>query len=121
MFRGLLELWRQVSNLPIPFISPNRQVGNLPPHTVCADGNHLSELPVHCSQTLDGGQRTSGSFFMLTTIHTAAHALQTDRTSPQDLLDACLCKSRAMKRRVRAWVLVDRDQARADAAARLPS
>ena len=55
---------------------------------------------------------------MLTTIHAAAAALQGGRTSPLDLLEACLEQIDHYEPRVRAWVLVDRDRARAEAADR---
>lgn len=52
---------------------------------------------------------------MLWTIHAAADALRAGRISPRDLLDDCLSRIDCLEERVRAWVLVDRDRARADA------
>jgi hypothetical protein len=52
---------------------------------------------------------------MPTTIHAAAEQLRTGRLSPVDLLDRCLERIDRLEPRVHAWVLEDRDAARADA------
>src|SRR5262245_12357068 len=52
---------------------------------------------------------------MLPTIHAAADDLRQGRTTPLELLDACLANLDRYEPRVRAWVFVDRDGARADA------
>src|SRR5438552_4190228 len=46
-------------------------------------------------------------------IHTAAAAVRQGRLSPVELLDQCLQRVDRMEERVRAWVLVDREGARA--------
>jgi Asp-tRNA(Asn)/Glu-tRNA(Gln) amidotransferase A subunit family amidase len=55
---------------------------------------------------------------MLPTIHAAADDLRHGRTTPRELLDACLANLDHYEPRVRAWVFVARDQAQ-EAAARL--
>jgi aspartyl-tRNA(Asn)/glutamyl-tRNA(Gln) amidotransferase subunit A len=52
---------------------------------------------------------------MLPTIHTAAVDIRAGRLSPVELLDSCLHQIDRHEERVRAWVLVDRDGARAEA------
>ncbi len=52
---------------------------------------------------------------MLPTLHDAALDVRQGRLSPVDLLDACLERIERLEPRVRAWVFVDREQARADA------
>jgi aspartyl-tRNA(Asn)/glutamyl-tRNA(Gln) amidotransferase subunit A len=52
---------------------------------------------------------------MLPTIHAAAADVRAGRVSPVDLLEACLERIDRLDERVRAWVLVDRDGARAEA------
>jgi aspartyl-tRNA(Asn)/glutamyl-tRNA(Gln) amidotransferase subunit A len=49
------------------------------------------------------------------TIHTAAEDLRRGRLSPVELLDSCLARIDELEPRVRAWVFVDRDGARAEA------
>jgi Asp-tRNA(Asn)/Glu-tRNA(Gln) amidotransferase A subunit family amidase len=51
----------------------------------------------------------------MTTIHAAADEIRRGRVSPVELLDACLARIDRLEERVRAWVFVDRDGARADA------
>jgi aspartyl-tRNA(Asn)/glutamyl-tRNA(Gln) amidotransferase subunit A len=55
---------------------------------------------------------------MLPTIHAAADDIRHGRTTPLELLDACLAHIDRYEPRVRAWVFVDRDGAQ-EAAARL--
>src|SRR5262245_48099015 len=50
------------------------------------------------------------------TIHAAAEAIRTGTTTPNDLLNACLANIDRYEERVRAWVFVDREGARAEAA-----
>ncbi|HVS35655.1 MAG TPA: amidase [Gemmataceae bacterium] len=52
---------------------------------------------------------------MISTLHAAADDLRAGRTTPLDLLDACLAQIDRMEERVRAWVFVDREGARAEA------
>jgi aspartyl-tRNA(Asn)/glutamyl-tRNA(Gln) amidotransferase subunit A len=52
---------------------------------------------------------------MLPTIQAAALDVRHGRRSPVDLLDACLERIDRLEPRVRAWVFVDREQARAEA------
>jgi aspartyl-tRNA(Asn)/glutamyl-tRNA(Gln) amidotransferase subunit A len=52
---------------------------------------------------------------MIPTIHAAAAQVRQGRLSPVELLDECLRRIDRLEDRVRAWVLVDRDGARADA------
>jgi aspartyl-tRNA(Asn)/glutamyl-tRNA(Gln) amidotransferase subunit A len=52
---------------------------------------------------------------MTPTLHAAAADIRAGRLSPVDLLDACLERVDRLEPRVRAWVFLDRDQARADA------
>jgi aspartyl-tRNA(Asn)/glutamyl-tRNA(Gln) amidotransferase subunit A len=52
---------------------------------------------------------------MLRTIHAAAADLRQGRSTPTDLLDACLERIDRFESRIKAWVLIDRDGARADA------
>ncbi len=52
---------------------------------------------------------------MSPTIHAAAEDVRLGRISPADLLDQCLRRIDRFEPRVRAWVSVDRDGARADA------
>jgi Asp-tRNA(Asn)/Glu-tRNA(Gln) amidotransferase A subunit family amidase len=52
---------------------------------------------------------------MLTTLHAAADLLRAGETTPLALLDDCLNRIDRMEERVRAWVFVDRDGARAEA------
>jgi aspartyl-tRNA(Asn)/glutamyl-tRNA(Gln) amidotransferase subunit A len=49
------------------------------------------------------------------TIHAAAEDIRHGRLSPVDLLDACLERVDRLEPRVRAWVFLDRERARADA------
>jgi aspartyl-tRNA(Asn)/glutamyl-tRNA(Gln) amidotransferase subunit A len=49
------------------------------------------------------------------TLHAAADDIRQGRLSPVDLLDRCLERIDRLEERVRAWVLVDREQARAEA------
>jgi aspartyl-tRNA(Asn)/glutamyl-tRNA(Gln) amidotransferase subunit A len=49
------------------------------------------------------------------TIHTAAESIRQGRLSPVDLLEACLKRIDTREDRVKAWVLVDREGARAQA------
>jgi aspartyl-tRNA(Asn)/glutamyl-tRNA(Gln) amidotransferase subunit A len=51
----------------------------------------------------------------MTTIHAAAADIRTGRLSPVDLLESCLERIDRLEERLRAWVLVDRDGARAEA------
>lgn len=51
----------------------------------------------------------------LPSIHAAAEDVRRGRLSPVDLLDACLARVDRLEPRVRAWVFLDRDGARADA------
>src|SRR5262249_48236813 len=53
---------------------------------------------------------------MLPTIHAAADDLRRGRTTPLELLDACLAHIDRYEPRVRAWVFVDRDAAQEPAA-----
>src|SRR5262245_21466479 len=52
---------------------------------------------------------------MLLTIHTAAAEIRQGRLTPVELLDACLARIDRHEPDVKAWVLVDRERARADA------
>jgi aspartyl-tRNA(Asn)/glutamyl-tRNA(Gln) amidotransferase subunit A len=52
---------------------------------------------------------------MLPTIHAAAADLRQNRLTPMDLLDACLARIDRYEPRVKAWVLLDRSGARAEA------
>jgi aspartyl-tRNA(Asn)/glutamyl-tRNA(Gln) amidotransferase subunit A len=45
----------------------------------------------------------------------AAQAIRAGKMTPVDLLDQCLSRVDLFEERIRAWVLVDRDRARADA------
>src|SRR5262245_12105446 len=47
------------------------------------------------------------------TIHSASEEIRLGRLSPVDLLDECLARIDRMEERVRAWVLVDPEAARA--------
>jgi aspartyl-tRNA(Asn)/glutamyl-tRNA(Gln) amidotransferase subunit A len=51
----------------------------------------------------------------MTTIHAAAGDIRAGRLSPVDLLESCLERIDRLEERLRAWVLVDRDGARAEA------
>jgi aspartyl-tRNA(Asn)/glutamyl-tRNA(Gln) amidotransferase subunit A len=51
----------------------------------------------------------------MTTIHAAAADIRAGRLSPVDLLESCLERIDRYEERIRAWVLVDRDGARAEA------
>jgi aspartyl-tRNA(Asn)/glutamyl-tRNA(Gln) amidotransferase subunit A len=53
---------------------------------------------------------------MPTTIHAAAEQIRSGRLSPLDLLDQCLARIDRLEDVVRAWVLIDRDGARQQAA-----
>src|SRR6266849_4212622 len=52
---------------------------------------------------------------MLLTIHTVAEEIRQRRLYPVDLLEKCLERIDALEPHVRAWVIVDRDGARAEA------
>src|SRR5947209_1686696 len=52
---------------------------------------------------------------MLPSIHAAAEDIRAGRLNPLDLVDACLARIDRFEERVRAWVFVDRDGARAEA------
>jgi Asp-tRNA(Asn)/Glu-tRNA(Gln) amidotransferase A subunit family amidase len=52
---------------------------------------------------------------MLPTIHSTAADIRAGRVSPLDILDACLVRIEEREERVKAWVFVARDSARADA------
>jgi aspartyl-tRNA(Asn)/glutamyl-tRNA(Gln) amidotransferase subunit A len=52
---------------------------------------------------------------MLPTIHAATEGIRSGRVSPVELLESCLERIDRLEGRIRAWVLVDRDGARADA------
>src|SRR5262245_3791886 len=52
---------------------------------------------------------------MIPTIHSAAEDIRAGRTTPLDVLDACLANIDRYEDRVHAWVFVDRDGARAQA------
>jgi len=52
---------------------------------------------------------------MAKTIHAAAADIRAGRLSPIDLLETCLERIDRLEERIRAWVLVDRDGARAEA------
>ncbi|MGL4549681.1 MAG: amidase [Gemmataceae bacterium] len=52
---------------------------------------------------------------MLPTIHEAAALIRAGKLSSHELLETCLANIDRHEGRVRAWVLVDRDRARADA------
>jgi Asp-tRNA(Asn)/Glu-tRNA(Gln) amidotransferase A subunit family amidase len=52
---------------------------------------------------------------MVRTIHAAAADIRAGRLSPVDLLESCLERIDRFEERVRAWVLVDREGARAEA------
>jgi Asp-tRNA(Asn)/Glu-tRNA(Gln) amidotransferase A subunit family amidase len=52
---------------------------------------------------------------MLPTLHAAADDIRHGRTTPLDLLDTCLANINRYEARVRAWVFVARDEARAQA------
>ena len=52
---------------------------------------------------------------MMRTIHAAAEEIRQGRLSPVDLLETCLQRIEQVEPRVRAWVFVDRDGARAEA------
>jgi aspartyl-tRNA(Asn)/glutamyl-tRNA(Gln) amidotransferase subunit A len=52
---------------------------------------------------------------MSPTVHAAAEEIRAGRLSPVDLLAACLERIDRLEPRVHAWVLVDRERARADA------
>src|SRR5436309_4828165 len=52
---------------------------------------------------------------MLPTIHAAADDIRHGRTTPLELLDLCLTSIDRYEPKVRAWVFVAREQARADA------
>jgi Asp-tRNA(Asn)/Glu-tRNA(Gln) amidotransferase A subunit family amidase len=54
---------------------------------------------------------------MLPTIHEAAALIRAGKTSSRELLETCLANIDRYEDRVRAWVLVDRDRARAEAKA----
>lgn len=51
----------------------------------------------------------------MTTIESAAAAMRRGELNPVDLLEECLARIDRLEERVRAWVFVDRDRARADA------
>ncbi|HKB05459.1 MAG TPA: amidase, partial [Gemmataceae bacterium] len=51
----------------------------------------------------------------MTTIESAAAAIRRGDLTPVDLLDQCFARIDRLEERVRAWVLVDRERARADA------
>ncbi len=53
---------------------------------------------------------------MFSTLHSAAEAIRQGRTTPRDLVEQCLTAIDRWENRVRAWVFVDRDGARAEAA-----
>src|SRR4051794_24453546 len=48
-------------------------------------------------------------------ISSAAAAIRQGKTTPVDLLDQCLARIDQLESQVLAWVLVDRERARADA------
>src|SRR4051812_9618704 len=52
---------------------------------------------------------------MMPTIETAAKEIRAGRLTPVDLLEQCLDRIERLEPRVRAWVFVDRERARADA------
>jgi Asp-tRNA(Asn)/Glu-tRNA(Gln) amidotransferase A subunit family amidase len=52
---------------------------------------------------------------MVHTIHAAAADIRAGRLSPVDLLESCLERIDRLEERIRAWVLVDREGARAEA------
>jgi len=51
------------------------------------------------------------------TIHAAAKEIKEGRLSPVDLLESCLRRIDRCEEKIRAWVLVDRERARTEAAA----
>ena len=55
------------------------------------------------------------------TIHAAVEAIRQGKLSPVDLLDECLARIDRYDSKVRAWVFVDRDGARAQVRAALPA
>jgi aspartyl-tRNA(Asn)/glutamyl-tRNA(Gln) amidotransferase subunit A len=52
---------------------------------------------------------------MIVTLHSAADEIRKGRLSPVDLLDECLARVDLLEARVRAWVWLDREGARAQA------
>jgi aspartyl-tRNA(Asn)/glutamyl-tRNA(Gln) amidotransferase subunit A len=52
---------------------------------------------------------------MIPTLHAAAEQLRSGQATPLGLLDACLERIDRLEERVRAWVFVDREAARAEA------
>jgi Asp-tRNA(Asn)/Glu-tRNA(Gln) amidotransferase A subunit family amidase len=54
---------------------------------------------------------------MYSTIHEAAEAIRAGKTTPVELLDQCLARIDKYEEKVRAWVFVDRESARAQAEA----
>src|SRR5262249_46228305 len=59
------------------------------------------------------GQRRASD--MPLTIHAAGEQIRAGRRAPGELLEECLARIDRYEERVRAWVLVDRDGARAEA------
>ena len=53
---------------------------------------------------------------MIPTIHAAAERIRQGSLSPSDLLESCLKQIDRLESRVRAWVFVEREEARAQAA-----
>jgi aspartyl-tRNA(Asn)/glutamyl-tRNA(Gln) amidotransferase subunit A len=53
--------------------------------------------------------------FILPTIHATAADIRAGRLSPLDILHACLVRIDEREEKIKAWVFVDRDSARADA------
>src|SRR5438128_6211597 len=52
---------------------------------------------------------------MFSTIHSAAEGIRQQRLTPVDLLEGCLARIDQYEERIHAWVLIDRDGARAEA------
>src|SRR6516162_3369565 len=52
---------------------------------------------------------------MFSTLHAAANAIRQRQTTPVEVLDQCLAAIDRWEGKVRAWVLIDREGARAEA------
>src|SRR5262245_54676301 len=70
---------------------------------------------LQCTVTGTNGQRTHQRRDEMKTILRAAEAIRQGKSTPLDLLESCLERISRCDDQVRAWVLVDRPRARAEA------
>src|SRR5437867_11274150 len=85
-------------------------------HATAADAKPHDSAVLGNSITLPNPRASPYTYVMFETIHAAAEAIRQKPVTPLDLLDQCLAQIDRWESKVRAWVFIDRERARADAA-----